>query len=309
LNQKPDKTGYLVKTDDVVFEADNVVVATGPFQKPKIPSWSANLPQDILQIHTSEYRNSQTLPDGAVLVVGSGQSGCQIAEELNEDGCKVYLSVGSAGRLPRRYRGKDVVWWADRLGMYDKTVDQLPSPKDRFAANPHLSGKAGGRTLNLHQFARNGVTLFGHLQQAQDTQVFFAPDLRETLAKADKVAADFKTAVDKYVQETGLDAPDEVSFAAPEPQDGHEVEQTTALNLASAGIKTVIWATGYRMDFRWIGVPVFDQDGYPIQRRGVTAYPGLYFLGLPWLHTLKSGLFFGVGEDAAHIAADLAARS
>jgi putative flavoprotein involved in K+ transport len=309
LEEKPGGPGYLVKTGNAVFEAANVVVATGAYQRPKIPPLAGHLSQEILQIHSSEYRNAQALPAGAALVVGSGQSGSQIAEELNEAGRKVYLCVGSSGRLPRRYRGKDGAWWINRLSMFNRTVDQLPSPRAKFAASAHVSGKAGGRTLNLHQFARNGVILLGHLKKAQGNRIFLAPDLKESLAKADKVAADFKKAVDEYVKRAGLDAPEETLSPASEPRDGYEMQQIAELDLASAGIKTIIWATGYGLDFGWVRVPVFDQDGYPIQQRGITDYPGLYFLGLPWLHTLKSSLIFGVGEDAAHIAADIAAKA
>jgi putative flavoprotein involved in K+ transport len=309
LDRKPDGTGYRVRTDDADYEAANVVVATGAYQRPKIPSFSGDLPRAILQIHTSEYRNSQALPAGAVLVVGSGQSGAQIAEELNEEGRKVYLCVGSSGRLPRRYRGRDGAWWVDRLPMFNVTVDRLPSPKAKFASSVHVSGKAGGRTLNLHQFARNGVVLLGHLRKARGNRVILAPDLRDNLAKADKMAAGFRQAVDEYIQEAGLDAPEETSPTASELRDGYEIEQIGELDLESAGITTVIWATGYSVDFGWVRAPVCDRDGYPVQRRGITAHPGLYFLGLPWLHTGKSSLIYGVGEDAAHIAAHIAAKS
>lgn len=309
LEQKPDGTGYLVKTDDMAFEATNVVVATGIFQDPKIPSFSGDLPKGILQIHTSEYRNPQALPAGAVLVVGSGQSGAQIAEELNESGRKVYLGVGSAGRMPRRYRGRDMTWWLDKTGFADKTVDTLPSPKAKFAGSAHVTGKDGGRTLNLHQFARDGVILLGRMTGVRGGKAILAPDLMENLAKADEFAADTKKTVDEYIQKVGLDAPEEPPSTEPEPQDGYHTEVITQLDLKSADIQSVIWATGYTFDFKWIQLPVLDEDGYPVQQRGVTGFRGLYFLGLPWLHTVKSGLLWGVGEDAAHIAADIAARA
>lgn len=309
LEQKPEGTGYLVKTDDMAFEATNVVVATGSFQHPKIPSLSGGLPEGILQVHTSEYRNPQALPSGAILVAGSGQSGSQIAQELNESGRKVYLGVGSAGRMPRRYRGRDMAWWLDKTGFADKTVDTLPSPKAKFAGSPHVTGKDGGHTLNLHQFARDGVVLLGRMTGVRGGKAILAPDLMENLAKADKFAADIKKAVDEYIQKVGLDAPEEPPSTEPEPQDGYHAEVITQLDLKSADIQTVIWATGYTFDFKWIELPVLDEDGYPVQQRGVTGFRGLYFLGLPWLHTIKSGLLWGVGEDAAHIAADIAARA
>ena len=300
---------YIIDTTNESLEANSVVVATGLFQRPRIPAISEGLPGQILQIHSGEYRNSDALPPGAVLVVGSGQSGCQIADELYRTGRKVYLCVGSAGRMPRRYRGKDMTWWLDKTGIADKTVDTLPSPKAKFAGNPHVTGKDGGRTLNLHQFARDGVILTGRVTDVRGGEIILAPDLMENLAKADKFAADIKKAIDEHIKRVGLDAPDEPSPTEPEPQDGYQAEVITQLDPKSFDIQTVIWATGYTFDFKWIQLPVLDEDGYPVQRRGVTGFRGLYFLGLPWLHTMKSGLLWGVGEDAAHIAADIAVRA
>lgn len=298
--------GYIVRTDNGDFEADNVVVAAGSFQDGRIPAFSSDLAAEIVQLHTSDYCNPESLPDGAVLVVGTGQSGAQIAEELYQSGRRVYLCVSSAPQFPRRYRGKDAVWWLNELGAFDQTVDTLPSPKARFEASIHVSGKDGGRTLNLHQFARDGVVLLGHMERASGNTVYLAPDLKETLARVDKSAAELKQKVDEAIEERGLDAlgPE----TEPEPQDGYHAEITRELDLNAEGIKTVVWATGYKFDFSWVRLPIFDEYGYPVQQRGITDYAGLYFLGLSWLHKAKSGLLFGVGEDAAHIAADIAAR-
>lgn len=300
---EPIEAGYLVSTDEAEFEAASVVIATGMFQQPKIPPFSTNLPSEIRQLHSSEYRNPEALPDGAVLVVGSAQSGCQIAEELYQSGRKVYLSVGSAGRLPRRYRGKDATRWLDEMGFTDRTVDELPSPKAKFAASAHGTGKDGGHTINLHQFARDGVVLLGHIQSVQEDRIVLAPDLKESLAKVDKFEADFVKQVDEYIEKTGLDAPTET---LPELRDGYEAEVILELDLKSVGITSVIWATGYKFDFSLVKLPAFDEDGYPVQNRGVTEYPGLYFVGLPFLHTIKSGLLAGVGDDAAHVASVIA---
>jgi len=259
-------TGYLVETNKTNFEADNVVIATGMYQRPRMPSFGSNLSSEIIQLHSSEYRNPETLPDGAVLVVGSAQSGCQIAEELYKTGRKVYLSVGNAGRLPRRYRGKDITQWFDELGFYDRTVDKLPSPQAKFAGSAHGTGKDGGHTINLHQFAKDGVILLGHIQ---------------------------------------IDVPIET---LPELRDGYEVEGILDLDLKSAGITSVIWATGYKFDFSLVKLPAFDEDGYPVQKRGVADFPGLYFIGLQFLHTSKSGLLAGVGDDAAHVAKHIGSR-
>jgi len=272
------------------------------YQKPKLPAFSANFPPQIRQIHSDEYRNPQSLPAGAVLVVGSAQSGAQIAEELYQSGQRVYLSVSRAGRVPRRYRGKDANWWHDRMGDYERTVDQLPSPQAKFASKPMISGTRGGHTLNLHQFARDGVILLGRIQGVKDGSVVLAQDLKENLARADRFEDDFVKSVDEFIAKNGLDAPEGMLHKL---GDGYNVEQLQELYLEDANINTEIWATGYTFDFSIVQIPVFDEDGYPVGKRGITAYPGLYFIGLPWLHNAKSGLLFGVGQDAAHIAEDI----
>lgn len=276
-----------------------MVIAAGTFQTPKIPPFSRKVPQDIHQIHSSEYRNPEILPAGAVLVVGSGQSGSQIAQELNESGRQVYLCTGSAGRIPRRYRGKDGMWWAIKLGIVDQPVEELDSPEERFEANPQISGKDGGQDINLHQFARDGIRLLGHLEDFEDGQAVLAADLYENLAVGDEQAKTFRQGVDKYVEKAGLKVPEE---SVTEPQDGYDQAEGTRLDLKKAGINTILWATGFDWDFSWVDLPILDEFDYPIQHRGVTEYPGLYFLGLHYLHTLKSGLFLGVGEDAEYIA-------
>ncbi len=298
--------GYLVQTTEGDYQAQNVVIAVGAFQSPAVPEFSRKAPEAVVQLHSSEYRNPAALPQGNVLVVGSGQSGCQIAQELQESGRQVYLCTGKAGRLPRRYRGKDSFWWVNRLGLFDQTVADLESPAERFAPNPQASGRDGGQDLNLHQFAREGIRLLGHLDDFQGQKAILADDLHKNLAVADRQAAQFIQGVDRYVQMAGLDAPVE---SVVELQDGYEQEVITELDLARAEISTIIWATGFAWDFSWIRLPIFDEWGYPVQDRGVTQYPGLYFLGLPWLHKRKSGLFLGVGEDAEHLAEHMALYS
>lgn len=298
--------GLLVGSTGGEYEASNVVVATGTYQRPSILPFASRLAANVWQIHSSEYRNPERLPPGAVLVVGSGQSGAQIAEELLEHGRDVYLSTGRAGRGPRRYRGKDAARWAQLMGSLDRTVDELPSPAHRFKADSHVSGKRGGRTLNLHRFSRDGMRLLGHMRGAEGARVFFAPDLQENLAAADRAARVFKQSVDQFIEREGLDAPE---HDEPELRDGYEAPIITELDLHSAGVSTIVWATGYTFDFSWVRFPVFDDFGYPIQWRGVTAQPGLYFLGLVWLHTAKSGLLAGVGEDAAHVAEHIESRA
>lgn len=298
--------GYLLQTTGGDYEAENVVVAVGAFQYPNVPACSERMPEEITQLHSSEYRNPDALPDGAVLVVGSGQSGCQIAQELNESGRRVYLCTSSVGRIPRHYRGRDCMQWLVELGMVDQPVHKLESPEERFAPNPQISGRDGGQDINLHEFARDGIQLLGYLEDVQGARAVLAPDLHQNLAKADQVATEVCQAIDEYACEKGLDVPED---SVKEMQHGYEQEVITELNLQEAGIGTVLWATGFGRDFGWIKLPIFDAWGYPVQRLGVTVYPGLYFLGLHYLHTLKSGLFLGVGDDAEHVAAHMARRA
>jgi len=292
-------SGYRVVTDQDEYRARNVAIATGLFQKPKIPPFGAGLPADILQIPSGQYRNPEQLPPGAVLVVGSGQSGCQIAEELYQSGRKVYLSTGSAGRAPRCYRGRDVFDWLNRSGFLNRTLAQLPSPQARFDANPQLTGKNGGHTLNLHQFYRDGVALLGRTQAVQDRRIFFALDRNENLAKADQVEAMICEHIDGFIRTQGLNAPEE---QLPSLQDGFAAPDIISLDLRAADIRSVIWALGYSFDFGLVKLPVFDDFAFPQTERGVTGYPGLYFLGLPWLPGQITGLLFGVGEQAAYVA-------
>lgn len=302
---QPNSSGYLVETNKADFIANNVVIATGLYQHPNIPQFSNNLSSEIHQLHSSQYRNPETLPAGAALVVGSAQSGCQIAEELYQTGRKVYLSVGNSGRFPRRYRGMEITHWLDELGFYDMTPDKLPSPKAKYSGSVHGTGKDGGHTINLHQFARDGVNLLGHIENAQDFQIMLAPDLKDSLEKADKFEAELVKQIDEYINKRGLDFPHET---LPKLHDGYDVDEITELHLNEAGIRSIVWATGYKFDFSLVKLPIFDEDGYPVQKRGVTEYPGLYFMGLPFLHTAKSGLLVGVGDDAAHVAEHMGSR-
>ncbi len=298
-----DRPGYLVRTKSIAYAAQNVVIATGLFQRAKIPDFAAGFPSDVVQLHSELYRNPDALPPGAVLVIGSGQSGCQIAEELRQSGRRVFLSVGACGRAPRRYRGKDIFAWLELIRFLDRTPDMLPSPKARFAPNPHVSGAGGGHNLNLHQFARDGITLLGHVRGAADDRIHLAPDLHESLAKGDQFEAQLLGMIDAAIARNEIPAPEE---RLPVLRNGYDQLQIAEVDIEAAGISAVIWAIGYRFDFGLVKLPVTDGDGFPVQQRGVTAYPGLYFVGMPWLHTQKSGLLVGVGDDAAHVAAHIA---
>jgi putative flavoprotein involved in K+ transport len=192
------------------------------------------------------------------------------------------------------------------MGMFDTTVDQLKSPQAKFAPHPQISGKNGGRSLNLHQFARDGVVLLGHVRNSVDGRIMLAPDVKETLAKVDQFESDALKTIDDFIVRMGLSMPKET---IPQLRDGYAQEVIAELDLKAAEIRTVLWATGYTFDFSLVKLPVTDADGYPIQRRGVAEYEGLYFLGMPWLHSRRSGILFGVGDDAAHLAAHIAAVS
>jgi putative flavoprotein involved in K+ transport len=295
----PRQKGYLVHTSNETYKTDHVVVATGLFQQPKMLALSDSLPQSILQLTSDQYRSPDSLPPGAVLVVGSAQSGCQIVEDLFLDGRKVYLCVGKASRAPRRYRGLDTFYWLRDTGFLDRTPDQLESPRQRFNPNPHVTGARGGHDINLHQFYRDGVVLLGRLLAYQDGKLLFAPDLHENLARADRAEGELIKMIDRYIEKNGINAPEE---ERPVLSDGFRAPQIQSLDLAEAGISTMIWATGYTFDFGMVRLPVTDDYGFPITNRGATQHPGLYFLGMPWLSKTKSGLFMGIAEDAAYIA-------
>jgi putative flavoprotein involved in K+ transport len=293
------RSRYRVLTNMKTYESQNVVVATGQLQKVKYPAYASRIAQHIYQIPSDQYRNPQALPPGAILVIGSAQSGGQIAEELNEAGRKVYLSTGAAGRVPRRYRGLDVFDWLFRIGYFERTTAMLNSPKERFVPAPHLSGKAGGHELNLHRFSRDGIILLGHTQGFEDGKVLFAADLKENLAKADGSAAFATNLIDEYIQKKGIDQPEEEVMKL---DDGFRAPLIRSLDLAAEGISTIIWATGYLSDYSFVQLPILDADNFPSTERGVTKYPGLYFLGMTWMDKFKTGLFMGVGEAAQYLA-------
>lgn len=288
------------------FTADQLVIASGSYHNPKIPAIAERLPDSIVQLHSSEYKNPQSLPDKAVLVVGTGQSGCQIAEDLHLAGKKVHLCVGGAPRSPRVYRGKDVVDWLDQMGYYNLPINEHPQKEAvRNKANHYVTGRDGGREIDLRQFALGGMQLHGRLKSIQGTTLEFRDDLKENLDQADAVAESIKRTIDAFIEKHHLDAPVDPPFVPVwEP---HEPNQ--ALDYKAADIGTVIWCTGYHSDFRWVEIPVFDGKGYPSHDRGVTPIWGLYFLGLPWLYTWGSGRFSGIARDAMYLADHIAART
>ncbi|HZG38288.1 MAG TPA: MSMEG_0569 family flavin-dependent oxidoreductase [Nodosilinea sp.] len=304
--RQPEGGGFEVVTNQGIFTANQVVVATGGYHTPKIPRLAERLTPDIVQLHSAEYRNPESLPQGAVLVVGTGQSGCQIAEDLHLAGRKVHLCVGGAPRSPRRYRGKDVVEWLDQMGYYDLAIDDHPQ-KDtvRHKTNHYVTGRGGGREIDLRHFALQGMGLHGRLTDIQSTQLTFSDDLKENLDKADAVAESIKRTIDTYIEKNGIDAPTEPPYRPvwePEIVD-------TGIDYREANITSVIWCIGYGLDFSWVELPVFDGRGYPGHRRGVTTVLGLYFLGLPWLYTWGSARFSGIARDAEYLAEQVASRA
>jgi len=303
-----DESGFVLKTSNGIQYCNYVVIATATYQKPRIPSIASNFPTDINQIHASDYRNSNALPLGATMVVGSGQSGCQIAEEVMKSGRKVYLATGLAGRLPRRYRGKDGIAWQNILGYLDRTPEMLQSPAMRFRGDPHLTGQDGGRTLSLHRFLEQGMTLVGRLKEIRGRELLFSDDLTENISFADKYEVKFCAEVDAYIDRNKLmvPLPDLLNSDLGGSSQVSTPVHIGKINLDESQIRTVIWATGFDFDFNWVKMQCLDSQGYPLQKRGVTNVPGLYFLGLNWLYKRKSGILFGITEDAEYIGQHIA---
>ena len=303
---------FHLTTSNGTIDTARVVVATGGFHVPKIPPVGADLPARITQLHSHAYRNPGALPEGAVLVVGTGQSGVQIAEELQAAGRRVVLSVSHCGRVPRRYRGHDIFHWlwgvrarGAEYGVPLPTVEQLASPALRFACNPHLSGHHGGHDTNLRRMAQDGITLVGRIAGVAGERAALAADLEANLAFADAFFDErFRPLIDTFIERSGADAgPDDREPVTFEP------EEIAELDLGAAGISTVIWTTGYSLDFRWIDLPILDDLGVPLQVRGVSPIPGLFFLGLPWLRDQGSATLFGVGRDGADLFEQMTAAS
>ena len=283
---------------------EHAVVATGGYPLPVTPTFAASLDSSVTQIHSEQYRNAAELPHGAVLVVGTGQSGAQIAEDLHLEGRQVHLAVGNAPRVARFYRGRDCMTWLADMGLYDKAAGEYPGGKAAIEkTNHYVTGRGGGRDIDLRQFASEGMRLYGALTDGKDSTLEFAPTLRNSLDRADSVYNSICGDIDAYIERQAI--------AAPPPQRYTPVWQpeteSTALDLAAEGVTSIVWAIGYRPDYRWIEASAFDGGGRPMQNRGVTTVPGLSFVGLPWMHTWGSGRFLGIDRDARHIATTIVA--
>jgi putative flavoprotein involved in K+ transport len=304
LRRRDGATRFVAETSGGLIEADHVVVATGPYQRPVMPDLLRDR-ANLFQVHASRYANPGQLPPGAVLVVGAGASGVQIAEELLRAGRRVYLSVGRHSRVPRRYRGRDLIWWLSAMGIDQTPVEQRPPPR----LLPVLSGAYGGRTVDFRRIANEGVTLLGHVTAARDGVIDVAPDLAESLTNGDAVYASFLAMADAHIEQHRLDMPPDSAARAMLPDPPCVTEPLRHLDLDAAGIGAVIWATGYGVDFGWIDLPVLNSRGEPVHRHGITEIPGLYFLGLPWLSKMSSSFMSGVGDDAAWLADHIAVRA
>jgi putative flavoprotein involved in K+ transport len=291
-----------VQTPDLAFEARHVVVATGPYQ---VPAPTPPLGRAVFELHSTQYRNPAQLPAGAVLVVGSGNSGVQIAEELNGAGRRVFLSVSAHERVARRYRGRDCIWWLIATGSADATLGEWRGAR----LSRLMTGVGGGHDIDLRRLAADGVVLLGHVDGAEDGRLHLADTLAHHLAHGDASLAEFNRRCDEAALAQGLDLPPAEAPAPALPDPAEATAPRRTLDLAREGIATVIWANGARPDFAWVELPVFGDAAIrrmPQHARGVTAEPGLYFIGLPWLHKWKSAFLFGADEDAAYLAAHIA---
>ncbi|MBB4123785.1 flavin-containing monooxygenase [Martelella radicis] len=292
------RPGFRVETSDGVIEAQRVVAATGPFQKPSFP---AIVPDEagITQIHSSAYRNPDQLPEGAVLVVGGGASGSQIAEELNRAGRKVFLCVGEHYRPPRSYRNRDYVWWLGVLGKWDEIKIDSRRKHVAFA----VSGYDGGKTVDFRRLGNTGVTILGKAESYTDGVMTFSDDLAANIAEGDRAYLEVLQEADDYVAANGIDLPEEPEAWRIEPDPECISTPILSLDLAKEGVTSIVWATGFRFDFSWLQVPgAFTPEGMPFHKRGISAQPGIYFLGLPELTNRASSFIYGCWYDAKYLA-------
>lgn len=301
VRKKSGGAGFQVETSAGEIEARYVVAATGAFQQPAIPPL---VPQDarILQMHSTAYRNPAQLPNGAVLVIGAGSSGAQIADELLRAGRRVFLSVGPHDRPPRRYRGRDFVWWLGVLGKWDAAA---PAPGTEHVTIA-VSGAYGGKTVDFRNLAAQGMTLVGRAESYKDGVMRFAPDLADNIAKGDANYLSVLDEADAFISRNGLDLPEEPGARKIPPDPDCVTHPILALNLAETGINSIIWATGFTVDYSWLQVDAFDPKGKPKHQRGVSTEPGIYFLGLPWQSRRGSTFIWGVWHDAKYIADQIA---
>jgi putative flavoprotein involved in K+ transport len=304
-----DQEGFIVKTKsrdqaEETVASRSVVLAAGIQRIPKYPAMRSKLPDEIIQLHTSEYRNPESLPPGAVVVVGGGQSGCQITQDLLSAGRTVCLCTSKVGRVPRRYRGRDLVeWWVDTK-FWDVTYDSLPDKSISRAAQPQISGIGRyGHTLSLQYLASRGAVILGRLLDVESGTLILGDDAAAYVHYADEFSQRVKNDIDAYLERMNITPPPLEDDPADIPDVEAEcVSPLRQLNLHEADVSAVIWATGFTGDFSWIHLPVFDDENKPIHKRGISPERGLYFVGFPWLNSRKSGILYGIAEDAQFIA-------
>ncbi|CAM2877730.1 flavin-containing monooxygenase [Moritella viscosa] len=296
---KNDEGIFEVITDNDTLLCKKVVIATSTFNQPSIPSVASNIPNSILQLHSSNYKNPQSLPEGSVLVVGTAQSGAQITQELIEYGHKVFCTTSKVPKSQRRYRGKDISQWARLIGLLDKKSASLKEMNGRFPASPQITGKNGGSTIHLSALMNQGLILLGRLTEVSNGKLIFSDTVAENMQFNEAAYADWKDKIDQYILDTKIDAPESDYI---EPPRADHANAPTSLQIKEENINTIIWATGYRFDYSWINENVFDEYGYPDTNRGITTCDGLCFVGLNNIDLNKTGLLYGAGEHAKYIA-------
>ncbi|MBA8801450.1 putative flavoprotein involved in K+ transport [Agrobacterium sp. RC10-4-1] len=296
--------GYRIETSIGTMTADQVVIATGGYDNPIVPPYASDLDTSVFQMHSRDYRRPSQLPDGGTLIVGTGQSGVQIMDDFHLEGRPAHLAVGPAPRSPRKYRGRDATDWLYDAGTYAVTIDSHPDPvKALTQTNHYMSGRDGGKEIDLRKYALEGVRLYGSVAGGSGTTMTFLPDLEKNLDDADRSYLGIRKQIDAWITAQAIDVPEEPPFE----KVWRPAQEITEVDLAEAGITSIIWAIGFRPDYSWLKVDCLDQRGKPVFRRGVTDAPGLYFIGLGWLNTWGSGRFLGIDEDSRYLAEQIVA--
>lgn len=314
VDKQENSDDFIVKmkqdSDEKEFRSKSIVIASGIMQTPKIPSICKKIPNSILQLHAGNYRNPSEIPKGSVVVVGGGQSGCQIVEDLQKAGKQVYLCTSKVGRIPRRYRGREIDDWLIDSGFFDITFEELEDKNMALATQPQVSGVGRyGHTVSLQKLYKEGVILLGKLETIENGNLILKSNLHEHISFADEISDGIKKMIDEYIVKNNISTEKSEEDSADIPWDRKKYPSSPEiLNLKSSEIGTVIWCTGFTADFSWIKLPVLDKSGFPIHKNGISQIPGLYFVGFPWLSKRKSGLIYGVAEDAEYISNQVITR-